>query len=343
MADVGDLGVELRFDGVRYSGWQKVDVREAVDDLCASVTLACAGTGPGPALGFTENSVVEVFVAGELASTVRLDVVRRKVDAQSHAIHLQGRSLGRELVDCQYSATLSGMKLGGIVERLCKTFKVPVKIDAETAVVPSFSMQCELPANALISAARAANLLLYSRPDGGLLLTAPTSDGPVATLIYGRHIKAYEVVDEYKLRFSDYVVKAFDYENSAAIKGAVKDAGISYFRPMHIAADRHGQGVGGCGRRAEMERNRRAARAHRIELEVVGWRHAAGLWAVNTQVRVVIPDEGIDGVFLIGERGFSLDDKGGSVTHLQVMSRDAFIGQEAKKAKRGAGARGRKK
>ena len=332
--------VELRFDGVRYAGWQRVEVRESVDDLCATVQLASAGPGIGDDVPMTVNSVVEVLVDGELATTVRADVVGRRVGSDSHAIRFQGRSLGRELVDCQYSKTMNGLKLAEIVKQLGKTFEVPVKIDAETAAVPNFAMQCEQPANALINAARTANLLIYPTADGGIVLTAPTAAPPVATLRYGEHIKAYDVVDEYKLRFSDYVVKSFDYASSEALKGAVKDSGISYFRPMHIVADRHGGSAGACGRRAELERNRRQARAHRIEIEVLGWRHAGGLWAINTQVRVVIPREGIDGVFLIGERAFTLDSQGGSVTHLQLMSRDAFVGNATpSRKKRNAGSR----
>lgn len=339
---------EIRFDGQRYGYWQKVDIRESVDDLCASVRLAITRPGTGDSLGLTANTVADVLIGDGLVTKVRPDSVRRPVDADSHAIYIEARSLGRELVDCQYSKTLSGLKLGEIVKRICSTFKVPVKIEAETAVVPDFSMQCELPANALINAVRAANLLLYPLPDGGLVLTKPTDAAPVASLEYGVHIKRYEVVDEFKLRFSDYVIKGYDYASDAALKGAAKDGGISFFRPMHIVADRHGHGLGGCDRRANLERNRRLARAHRIELEVPGWRYQDEdgnwqLWAINTQVRVIIPEEGIDDVFLIGERTFRLDDKGGSVTLLQVMHRNAFIGEEKKKSKRGAGVKGGRK
>jgi prophage tail gpP-like protein len=58
------------------------------------------------------------------------------------------------------------------------------------------------------------------------------------------------------------------------------------------------------------------------------------LWAVNTQVRVVIPAEGIDAVFLIAERSLSLDSEGGSITRLQVMHRNAFIGEAVKPIKK---------
>lgn len=340
--------VEIRFDGKRYGYWQKVDIQGSVDDLCASVRLALTLPGQGESMGITANTVIEVLIEGELVTTIRSDVFTRDVGADSHSIDLAARSLGRELVDCQYSKTLSGLKLGEIVKRLCETFKVPVKIDVETAVVPDFSMQCETPANALINAVRAANLLLYPGPDGGLLLTKPTAAAPVATLEYGVHIKRYKVVDEFKLRFSDYTIKGYDYSSDAALKGAAKDDGITFFRPMHIVADKHGQGLGGCERRALLERNRRLARAHRIELEVQGWRYldADGnlrVWQVNTQVRVIIPDEDIDAVFLIGDRAFRLDSKGGHVTHLQVMHRNAFVGEEKKKSKRGAGVKGAKK
>lgn len=340
--------VELRFDGQRYAYWQRVDIRESVDDLCASVNLAYAKPGVGSSLGLTANTVVDVLIGGLVVTTARSDSRRRKVDSESHEMRFSGRSLARELVDCQYSKTLSGLKLGEIVKRLCAAFKVPVKIDAETAVVPDFSMQCEVPANALINAVRAANLLLYPLPDGGLILTKPSEALPVSTLQLGVNIKSYEVIDEDKLRFSDYTIKGYDYGANSAFKGAAKDAGITFFRPMHVVADKHGKGLGSCERRAVLERNRRLARAHRIELEVPGWRfqNSAGAWhpwAINTQVRVIIPDEAIDGVFLIGERAFRLDDRGGHITMLQVMHRNAFQGEEKKKTKRGAGVKGAKK
>ena len=326
--------VELRFDGKRYGYWQSVEIHASVDDLCASVQLAVMSLEQGAGvLPLSENTVIEVLVDGELAATVRVDQVQRYVAKDSHSINIEGRSLGRELVDCQYSATLSNLKLDEIIKRLCSLFKVPIKIMASTVLVPDFAMQCEAPANALINAARASNLLLYPSIDGGLILSEPTSAAPVATLVYGEHILSYNVVDEYKLRFSEYVVKGYDHDSNVSTKGSVKDDAFEFFRPLHIQADKQGQGVGGCDRRAELERNRRKARAHRIELEVQGWRHEAGLWAINTQVRVVIPLEGIDAVFLIGERTFKLDDNGGSVTNLQVMSREAFIGDKVKPGK----------
>lgn len=339
-----EASVTVRFDGQVYGWWQRVHIRDSVDDLCTLVQLDVTLPGQGQSLPAGENVVGKVFVGDELVATTRPDVFARKVGADSHRIRLDARSLARELVDCQYSATRSGQRLGELVKWICKTFEVPLKVDATTAVVPDFSMQCEQPSNALVNAVRAANLLLYPLPDGGLILTAPTSALPVATLEYGVNIKDYEVIDEYRLRFSEYVVKGYDYHGQTAQAGRVKDAGIGYFRPLHIVADRHGQGAGGCDRRAELERNRRQARAHRIELEVQGWRYqdADGnwhCWRVNTQVRVVIPGEGVDGVFLVGDRAFSLDDRGGHVTHLTVMRREAFAGETKAKAKKSAGRR----
>ena len=345
--------VTLAFDGQRYSHWQKVSLRASVDDLCASLSLAVTIPESDTALPFSANTVVSVLIGEALVSTIRPDNVRRCVDDKSHTIQIAARSLGRELVDCQYSKTLNGLTLGDIVKKLCEAFAVPVTIAAETASVPNFSMQCEQPSNALLNAVRAANLLLYPLPDGGLILTAPTDAPPVCTLAYGSRIKSYEVVDEYKLRFSDYVVKSFDYDGNKALKGGVKDQGVGYFRPMHIVADRHGGSLGGCDRRAELERNRRLARAHRVELtisgadyfddqgqlqRVSGWEYldAEGkkqVFAINTQVRVVIPAEGIDAVFLIGECELSLDDRGGHICRLQLMSREAFLGKDQPKRK----------
>lgn len=335
MADEGS--VTLLFDGKRYDYWERVSIRETVDDLCAGVQLDVVRSGVGAKLGTDENTVFKVLIDDELVTTTRADSFNRDVSADSHEIAFEGRSLGRELVDCQYSITLSGLKLGEIVKRICDTFKVPVKIDAETAVVPSFSMQCEMPANALINAVRASNLLLYPLPDGGLILTSPTNATPLATLVYGSHFMRYRVADEYKLRFSEYRVKGFDYDNDRSTKGHVVDDGITFFRPMHIVADRHGHGLGSCERRAVLELNRRKARAHRIEVDLSGWRAPDGsIWTKNTQVRIVIPNEDIDAVMLVGEVHRRLDNRGGRVTTLMLMDRAAFVGEEKKKVKRGS-------
>ncbi|PPD29397.1 MAG: phage tail protein, partial [Methylomonas sp.] len=226
--------VEIRFDNVTYPWWQQVDVRASVDDVAATVGLAVTRSGTGGRLGVSENTVIQVMVDGMLAATVRPDVIRRRVDAQSHSISIDARSLGRELIDTQYSQTLSGLKLGEIVERLGKTFGVPVVVAADTKPVKDFAMQAESPATALINAARVANLLLYATPDGGIKLAEPDKAAPVAELRYGLNIAGYEVVDEYRLRFSEYLVKGYDHVGNKALRGAVKDDEINYFRPLHI-------------------------------------------------------------------------------------------------------------
>jgi prophage tail gpP-like protein len=332
--------VEIRFDGIRYGWWTRADVRASVDDLCASLRLDVTLPGTGKNLGITPNTMIDVLIDGQAVYTMRLDSHRRSVGKDSHDISLEGRTLARELIDSQYSKTLEGLTLGEIARRLCDDFEVPLTLAAPTNAVPEFSMECESPANALINAARTANLLLYPTADGGLILAEPTSAAPVTRLVYGTHILDYEVVDEYAQRFSEYCVKGYDFEENEDLSGKIKDAGIGFYRPMHLVADKHGRGLGGCERRAELERNRRLARAHRIDLTVQGWRYLAGgafrLWDVNTQVRVVIPHEGIDDVFLIGDRSFRLDDRSGTTTHLTIMKRDAFIG-EGKGGKSGKG------
>lgn len=336
--------VTVKFDGQVFGTWNNVELSESVDDMCATVSLGVALPDVGDMqfkdLGLTPNTVLTLWAGDELVSTVRCDRRERSVSASSHSIKVAARSLGRELVDCQYSVSYSGLKLAEIAKRLCSTFKVPLQVQGATAVVPEFAMQSEQPANALINAARAANRLLYPTPDGGVVLTEPTASAAVATLVYGEHFASYRVVNDDKLRFSEYIVRSFDYGESKARKGAAKDTGIEYFRPMHIVGDRMGQSDGASGRRAELERNRRQARAQRIELEVPGWHHgaegAAKVWRINTQVRVVIPQEDVDAVLLIGDRTFRYDAKG-RTTQLVCMDRAAFVGEPKARKKRAAG------
>lgn len=329
---MADTGIQLRFDGQRYGLWHQVDVQLSVDDLCASVRLSAAGIKNEYTITVTPNTVIEVLADEQLLTTVRPDSLRRSAGTSTHDIYVEARSLGRELVDCQYSQTLSGLHLAEIIKRLCSTFKVPLQIDVKTEIVKNFALQAETPANAIINAVRTGNLLLYSLPDGGLILTEPTNDKPVATIEYGQHIEQYDVIDEYRLRYSDYLVKAYDYRGTGAIHGKSKDEGITFYRPLHIIADRTGYGIGSCERRASLEYVRRLARANRIEFTLPGWINleTGKLWSLNTQIRLIITPEEIDDVFLIGDLTFSLDAQHGKRTVMQVMRREAFAGKTSK-------------
>ncbi|GEM_PF-1095303 len=342
-----DNVVEVRLNGVKYAYWQQVSIHTSIDDLATSVDLGLTTTGDDNHIKLDANSVAQIYLNNLLISTVRADILTRNVDADSHTVRFSARSLARELIDCQYSITLKKMMLGEIVKRICTLFKVPLNAPKTTPLVPDFSMQAESPANAILNAARAGNVLIYSLPDGGLKIAEPDNNAPVATLVLGDNIKSYAVTDEYRLRFSEYYVKSFDYAANTSRKGVMIDAGLSYFRPMHIVADRHGNALGALQRRAELERNRRLARAHRIELTLVGWGHeTAGNWQpwqINTQVRVVIPTENIDSVMLIGDLHFSQDDKQGTLTHMTVMHRNAFVGIAEQSKKKSAAKRKAKK
>lgn len=350
MADYADdplfeLPISVRFDGQVFDQWRSVSVSESVDNMVSDLRLEAVFPFSGDALGLSANTVMRVYAGDELVTTVRPDTRTRAVSATSHTIAVQARSLGRELVDCQYSATYSGLALGEIAKRLCETFKVPLQVVGKTELVPEFAMQAEQPANALINAARTANKLLYPTTDGGVILTDPTDAPAVATLVYGQHIQSYRVVDDDKLRYSDYVVRSFDYGADAARKGAAKDDGIQFFRPLHIVGDRMGGSDGASGRRAELERNRRQARANRIEVQVPGWHHLnadgqATLWRINTQLRIVIPPEGIDDVLLVGDMERTFDGQEGRKTKLVLMRREAFVGEPKTKKKRASGTGG---
>ncbi len=336
--------ITILFNGKAFDQWERVSLAESVDDMCTSLQLDAVWPFSGDALGLSANTVVQVWVDDDLVATVRPDIRQRRVSASSHAITLAARSLAREFVDCQYSAAYSGLPLADVAKRLAKVFAVPLQVVGGTPLVPEFAMQSEQPANALINAARAANKLLYPTPDGGVILTDPAGGSALATLRYGEHIASYAVVDEDRLRFSEYIVRSFDYAASAARKGAAKDEGISYFRPMHIVGDRMGGSDGASGRRATLERNRRQARAHRYEVQVKGWHYMDGgkpkLWRVNTPVRLVIEPEGIDDVLLLADRTLSYDGQAGRTTEMVLMRREAFLGEPTESRKRRASGTG---
>lgn len=335
--------VTLKFDGQRFDYWQQVSIRQSVDELVTQVQLSFAKADIGTAFPVTVNTVAEVLLNNVLMSTVRTDSAPRRVTATSHSNQFMGRSLGRELVDTQYSATYKNLTVTEIVKRICTLFKVPLTPFQSTALVPDFSMQAESPANAIVNAARTANLLIYPTPDGGLVMAEPDNSAPVATLEMGKQIIELVINDDYRQRFSEYLVKSFDYGANTARKGTVKDEGLTFFRPMHVIADRMGNSLGALQRRAEMERNRRLARAHSLQVTLQGWGHdQAGAWKpwqLNTQVRIVVPQENIDQTMLISDIEFSQVDQRGTLTTLTVAHRNAFVGEPPTAKKKSAASR----
>lgn len=338
-----DNVVTLKFNGLQFDDWQTVNIRQSVDELVTQVQLGFARPGTGTPFPIDVNTVAQVLINDYLVSTVRTDSAPRRITENSHSNQFMGRSLGRELVDTQYSATYKNLTVSEIVKRICTLFKVPLTPFQSTALVPDFSMQSESPANAIVNAARTANLLIYPTPDGGLVMAEPDNNPPVATLEMGKQIKEILINDDYRQRFSEYLVKSFDYGANTSRKGTVKDDGLTFFRPMHVIADRMGNSLGALQRRAEMERNRRLARAHSLVVTVVGWGHdqsnAWQPWRLNTQVRVVVPDEGIDQTLLISDIELTQDDRSGTLATLTLVHRNAFVGQPPNAKKKSAAAR----
>lgn len=335
--------VTLKFNGLQFDDWQQVNIRQSIDELVTQVQLGFARPGTGTPIPIDVNTVAQVLIKNHLISTVRTDSAPRRITENSHSNQFMGRSLGRELVDTQYSATYKNLTVSEIVKRICTLFKVPLKPFQSTALVPDFAMQSESPANAIVNAARTANLLIYPTAEGGLIMAEPDNNPPVATIEMGKQIKELTINDDYRQRFSEYLVKSFDYGANTARKGTVKDDGLNFFRPMHVIADRMGNSLGALQRRAEMERNRRLARAHSLVVTVVGWGHEqSGLWQpwqLNTQVRAVVSDEGIDQTLLISDIELSQDERTGTLATLTLVHRNAFVGQAPTAKKKSAAAR----
>lgn len=335
--------VGLKFDGLIFDFWQRIAIRMSVDDLAASVEFSFANSSLGTNFPVNVNTVAEVLLNAVLVATVRPDSAPRRIGPNQRSYSFNGRSLGRELIDTQYSATLKKYTVTEIVKHVCTAFKVPLTPIKNTHLVPDFSMQSESPANAILNAARTANLLIYPTPDGGLMMAEPDNSEPVATLEMGEHIQELAINDDYRLRFSEYLVKSFDYNANTSRRGEVRDNELNFYRPMHVIADRMGNSIGALQRRAEMERNRRLARAHSLIVTVTGWGHeqsgAWQPWQLNKQVRIVVPDEGIDQVMLISDLEFTQDDSSGTHTALTVVHRDAFAGQPPTVKKKSAAAR----
>lgn len=320
----------------RYESFGAIQINHSVDDLAASFSVAVLDD-----LALEPSTEISLSYGNIPLGCFRVDIETETEEHDRRTIQWQGRSLTRELIDATYSCSWSAMAIAEIAKKLCGIFKVPLRVDGGAGRVPHFAMQSESPANALINATRALNMMCYAAADGGLVLTLPAQNAPVATLKQGEHFTGYRFTQDFRQRFSHYEVRATAYESGgSALKSTERDFGVEHFRPHHIVADRFSESLGATSRRALLERNRRLARSKLLEITLPSWGPSADqLFEINTLVRVVIPRRQLDSVLLVAERALVLDPVKGASCRLKLLHSEAFAGLEPVKHHRGSGAK----
>ena len=336
--------VVLRIDGKFFSGWTSVTVNRSIEsvagyfDLGVNVPIQTDLSSLAPGKSFT------LEIDGQIVITGFTDALRRQISADSMTITVSGRDKTADLIDCAAvykGGQWRGRTLEQIARDLCTPYGVTVRWelnDSESAATfASFTLDhSETVYEALGRAARARGVLMTSNPAGELVFSrAATIHSDKLTL--GENLLSLDFNEDYRDRFSEYVVKGYgrangqegddiDVKTVVTQKGSATDSGIVRYRPMIIIADSKIDAKDAAAR-ALREQRRRLAKSVSFEAEVVGWTRAGGhLWMPNLLVDIDASKFGIQTeALLVSKVVLSLDDRAGIKTMLTLSPREGFL------------------
>lgn len=332
--------VRLLVDGMEFTGWSTIRIIRQLESASGSFRVEGAHRIPWPLL---PGAPVEVVIANrEREDTILsgfIDDLNATGRTDRRSVTIAGRDKTADLVDCS-EITEPGEWTGLTLRELAIEILRPFDIDLRTELTaqgepfPTFKIQTgEKAWNALERACRMRATLAFAEGDGALVLAKPASRFSNVALVEGENITEWTVNLSRRQRFQTYIVRGQGRGSNAGwgeavaqVEGRATDPQVTRYRPLIVLSE--GTATFDSARdRAQWEAAFRAARAHTIDIELPNWRQGGpetDLWAINTELPVVIPSEQIDAQFLTREVAFTRTAKEGNKCTINLTRPDAY-------------------
>ena len=352
----------LRLGGRDYEGWHAIAVRRGLEQAASQFEARVSERTTGQPFEpwvLRPGAPCEILLDGELVITGYIDTYAPSFDADTHDVHVSGRSRTADFVDG--AAIVPGgqfkqLSLLEIALRLAAPFGIAV--DALAAIGGPLAdvqiQQGETCYAVLERLCRMQGLLVCDGPAGILTLARVGSRRATGAIVQGDNILSASATLDASQRYSEYTVKGQrpnqdDREDGGdaaapagslrqtqasgggpagptvrACIGAVLDEFLGRYKPWLLTAETIADDAQ-CQRRAEWEARRRAGHATRATITVAGWRQTPSgpLWDTNLLVPVVAPWLGINRELLVASLEFQKSESG-STTTLELTLPDAF-------------------
>lgn len=332
--------IALTVNGSTYAGWISLDVQRSLDQFAHSFEMSCTdrwaeADAPRP-IRLGDKCTVDLD--GVTIITGWVDSITFEATSESATIHVSGRSLTGDLVDCSAIHKTGQWRNStalAIIKDLCAPFGIPVEPDAilaaDTTQVIRFDLEDgETAFNAIDRLARLRAMLPMSTAKGALRLAriSRSNGDHVVTLDATQAIRrsvqqvAQDRHSEYRIRSQTARSSAEDSpRRAAAEKISITDESVTRYRPLVVHAE-HGVLIAELQAYATWMRNTRAAQAERVIFEVPG----SLAWAPGQLVYVRDQALGVDDVLVLAL--IALRENGqSSTTELQLARIEAFTAE----------------
>ncbi|EEV7832149.1 TPA: phage baseplate assembly protein [Escherichia coli] len=336
--------VTLRTDGRLFTGWTSVSVTRSIESVAGYFELG-VNVPPGTDLsGLAPGKKFTLEIEGQIVCTGYIDSRRRQMTADSMKITVAGRDKTADLIDC--AAVYSGgqwknRSLEQIARDLSAPYGVTVRWELSdkesSAAFPGFTLDhSETVYEALVRASRARGVLMTSNAAGELVFSRAAST-VTDELILGKNLLTVDFDEDFRDRFSEYIVKGYarangadgddiDAESIVSRKGTATDSDVTRYRPMIIIADSKITAKDAQAR-ALREQRRRLAKSITFEAEIDGWTRKDGqLWMPNLLVTIDASKYAIKTTeLLVSKVTLILNDQDGLKTRVSLAPREGFL------------------
>jgi prophage tail gpP-like protein len=346
---IDDEGDEVRKELV----WNKIKIRKSLDEICHSMELELPGSERNK---IDKHDKVEVRLfslsIGEeeeslytrRLTTVLVDEINERYDAQKSTVIVIGRSPARDIIDSTWGdMILHQQSLETVVKTIAQKFGIRVHRESigspPTGTVYSFSWENESPWTKIIAKADEQGFIFTSNEKGDLYLWKVAinerdegkknkGDKSFFFLSETQNIRNIQIIRNGAEQFHEYVVRGYGLE------GRVYDAKCKNNRVWTINVTDGYISQDDLERRALTEKRRR--QGNRIAVTISGWgltdkqikelgitKGKEIFWNPNFFVPVYFPSLKLTGHFLISETEYEADSTT-MISRITLVDREVY-------------------
>lgn len=341
---VGGDQVTLTVGNVEWTGWQRINITRAMDQVPAAFDLVLTERYPNtPDIAINPGDPCTVKLGGDLVLTGYVDRYNASIDVRQHTVHVSGRSKSADLVDCAAfvgspdaeSYQVMGGTTLSIARQLAAGYGISVNSMAgDGDTIPQFVINLgETPYEILDRLSKSAGMVLYDMPDGSVMFARAGTEQMSSGFIQGVNVESAEVNFTMDQRYSLYLgfysstpILSTDSGGQQPPMAKATDAGVPRFRKRIIISEMVGPDGPMLQRRVDWEAARRAGRSYAVTVTTDSWRDGSqNLWAINHLATVNVPVLKVPQTqWCIGQVTY-LKDENGEHAIVMLMPSSAFL------------------
>lgn len=280
--------IAVEINGINYSGWLNATLTMSITDLCGTFSFSFTDLYRQQSLPAIRAGLpCTIYHNGVLQKTGYIDAVNPTFNPSSVTFSMRGRDKSADLVDCSLigSATeFKNISFEAFVNQVCSPFGIKAQVESGVNTGEKIESvkyeQGSTVYEVIKKEAQKRQLLIYSKPDGDLIIGRAGSENASLSLVEGENIISGSGDIDASQLYSEYIVKGdknavladgdIDEVTLTQITGKFLDNSITRNRPLIIIQNGN-LNADLAGRRARWEATSRIGASESYTVTVQGW------------------------------------------------------------------------